>query len=167
MDCPKSFWANRGLTFETQAMVTKIMIAVDTNLLLYAHREDCEFHGLALNFMQQFSEGENRWSIPWPCIHEFLAITTHPRIFDPPSPSNLAFDCIGNWLQSPTCELIGEDQGYFEVLKRLSIQGKIAGPMIHDARVAAICIYNGIKELLTADRDFSRFSELKSRNPLT
>jgi hypothetical protein len=38
--------------------------------------------------------------------------------------------------------------------------------MIHDARVAALCLTNGIAELLTADRDFGRFSMLAVRNPL-
>jgi predicted nucleic acid-binding protein len=38
--------------------------------------------------------------------------------------------------------------------------------MIHDARIAAICIQYGVSELWTADRDFSRFAGLKTRNPL-
>jgi hypothetical protein len=25
------------------------------------------------------------WVIPWPRIHEFRAIVTHPRIYDPPT----------------------------------------------------------------------------------
>ncbi len=38
--------------------------------------------------------------------------------------------------------------------------------MIHDARIAAICIQNSVAALWTADRDFSRFASLKTRNPL-
>ena len=40
------------------------------------------------------------------------------------------------------------------------------GPLVHDARIAALCLSHGIKELLTADRDFGRFRDLKTRNPL-
>lgn len=43
---------------------------------------------------------------------------------------------------------------------------RIAGPAVHDARIAAICLQHGVSELLSADRDFSRFPELKTRNPL-
>jgi len=52
------------------------MIAVDTNLLVYAHREDSPWHDAALAKITEFAEGKSPWSIPWPCIHEFLAIVT-------------------------------------------------------------------------------------------
>ena len=67
---------------------------------------------------------------------------------------------------SPMCQLIGEGPGYFEQLKQLALKGKIKGPMIHDARIAAICLHNGVKELWAADRDFSRYRQLKTVNPL-
>jgi predicted nucleic acid-binding protein len=38
--------------------------------------------------------------------------------------------------------------------------------MVHDARVAAICIAHGVNEFWTVDRDFSRFPDLPTRNPL-
>ena len=38
--------------------------------------------------------------------------------------------------------------------------------MVHDARVAALCIAHGVTELWTADRDFGRFPDLVTRNPL-
>jgi predicted nucleic acid-binding protein len=44
-------------------------------------------------------------------------------------------------------------------------QGRISGPQVHDARVAAICQDHGVRELWTADRDFGRFPALKVRNP--
>ncbi len=142
------------------------MIAVDTNLLVYAHREDSDFHLDALNALCGLAESGVRWSIPWPCIHEFIAVTTHPKIFDPPSPLPQALKSIEAWLDSPHCEMIGEEIDYFSILKRLATKGKIQGPMIHDARIAAICINNDVKELWSADRDFSRFSTLKVRNPM-
>ncbi len=44
--------------------------------------------------------------------------------------------------------------------------GRVKGPMVHDARVAALCIAHGVTEFWTADRDFSRFPGLVARNPL-
>ena len=142
------------------------MIAADTNLLIYAHREDSDFHSQAIQVLQGLAESGARWSIPWPCLHEFLSITTHPRIFNPPSPMSLALKALEVWLGAPGCEMLGEGPGYFDVLKKLVTKGKITGPKVHDARIAAICIHHGVRELWTADRDFSRFVALKTHNPL-
>jgi hypothetical protein len=38
--------------------------------------------------------------------------------------------------------------------------------MVHDARIAALCRVNGVRELWSADRDFGRFADLVVRNPL-
>lgn len=142
------------------------MIAVDTNLLIYAHREESDFHKQAITALRGLAEGDARWSIPWPCLHEFLAITTHSRILNPPTPVPLALKTIEVWLDSPGCEMIGEGPGYYDQLKRLIAEGKIAGPMVHDARIAALCINHGVRAFWTADRDFSRFAGLKTHNPL-
>ena len=68
------------------------MIAVDTNILVYAHREDSEWHAAAYAKLARLAEGGGGWAIPWPCVHEFLAIVTHPRIFSPPTPLPAAID---------------------------------------------------------------------------
>jgi len=142
------------------------MIAVDTNLLIYAHREEMEFHDSASKALGGLIASGKRWGIPWPCLHEFISISTHSRVFDPPSPMKLALGALDAWMAVPNCEMIGEGPGYFSQLKKLAINGKISGPKIHDARIAAICLHNGVKELWTADRDFSRYTSLKTRNPL-
>ena len=143
------------------------MIAVDTNLLVYAHRVDADFHLPALAALKSLAQSGARWTVPWPCVHEFLAIVTHPRIFVPPSPVNVALDAVAVWLASPSCQPIGEGPEYFGVLRRLATQGKCAGPAVHDARIAALCLHHGVKELWTCDRDFSRFGGLRVRNPLS
>ena len=142
------------------------MKAVDTNILVYAHREDSPFHERALALLLDLANGSARWAIPWPCVHEFIAVVTHPRIYDPPSPLEVALDAMGTWIDSPMCEMVGEGPGYFGDLRKLATAARVAGPMIHDARIAAICAHNGVSELLSADRDFSRFDKLRTRNPL-
>lgn len=142
------------------------MIAVDTNLLVYAHREDSDFHAEALHAILSLAEGSRLWGIPWPCVHEFISITTHPSIYAPPTTIGVALDAMEVWLESPFCRMIGEGMGYFQRLRELAEGGKVRGPMIHDARIAAICLHNGVTELWTADRDFSRFRPLKTVNPL-
>jgi toxin-antitoxin system PIN domain toxin len=142
------------------------MIAVDTNILVFAHRKDSPFHIKANEIVTEFAEGSKPWSIPWSCIHEFFSIVTHPRIYNPPTPYPKALDQISAWMESPSLILISEAHGYWEVLKDLVDTSHTKGPMIHDARIAATCILNGISELFSADRDFGRFHRLKVHNPL-
>ena len=141
-------------------------MAVDTNLLVYAHRVDSEWHASALGKLVSLAEGRSQWAIPWPCAHEFLAIVTHPQIYLPPSTRESALASLTVWLDSPACVAIGEGPGYMAVLARLISSARVVGGMIHDARVAAVCLHNGVSILWTADRDFSRFAELKTLNPL-
>lgn len=142
------------------------MIAVDTNILIYAHREESPWHDAAYARIAELAEGRSAWSIPWPCLHEFLAIVTHPRIFAPPTPLNAALDQVEAWLESPSLVLLAETQDYWAELKSAIRGGRIAGAQVHDARIVSLCAVHGIQELWTADRDFSRFPGLKTRNPL-
>lgn len=142
------------------------MIAIDTNILVYAHREDAPWHEAALSAITTVAEGAATWAIPWPCIHEFLAIVTHPRIFRTPSPTEAAIQQVDAWFESPTLVLLAESDAYWPELRRVLSDGRVAGPLVHDARVAALCVEHGVKELWSADRDFGRFSRLVVRNPL-
>src|ERR1700733_4342296 len=109
-----------------------VMIAVDTNLLVYAHREDAKFHEEASAVLVKLAAGTERWAVPWPCAHEF----------------------------------IGEADGYLGSLAGIALAARVQGGAIHDARIAAICRFHGVRELWSADRDFSRFAAVKVRNPL-
>lgn len=142
------------------------MIAVDTNLLVYAHREDAEFHAEALSRVRALAESTAAWAIPWPCLHEFYAIVTHPRIYAPPTPPARAIDQIEAWLESPSLALLSESPGHWPALKPLLAAARVRGPLVHDARVAALCLQHGVSTLWTADRDFTRFAPLRAINPL-
>ena len=142
------------------------MIAVDGNILVYAHREDSPLHTASLACVRGLAEGRLPWAIPWPCLHEFLAVTTHPRIYSPPTPLELAVEQVDAWAESPSLVLLAEDEAYWPRLRALALEGRIAGPKVHDARIVAICLQHGADELWTIDRDFSRFAGLKIRNPL-
>lgn len=133
------------------------MTAVDTNILVYAHRRDSEWHDRANACVRGLAEGRAAWAIPWPCLHEFLAVVTHPRIYAPPSTNAQATGQVDAWMESPALVILGEPRDHWSILRRLPAAGKVSGPPVHDARVAAICIGHGVRELLTADRDFSRF----------
>jgi uncharacterized protein len=142
------------------------MIAVDTNILVYSVREDSPWHKAALTCIRNLAEGASPWAIPWPCIHEYIAVITHPRIYRPPTPLRNALLQVDYWLESPGLRLLGEGLSYWDHLKDILIAGKSIGPIVHDAHVEAICIAHGVREIWTADRDFGRFKEIRSKNPL-
>lgn len=142
------------------------MIAIDTNILVYAHRPDAPFHDAAARVLRELAEGDDAWAIPWPCVHEFLAKVTHPRIFNDPTPLERALEQLAEWLRSPSARTIGESEGYFETLSNVLVDAKTVGPKVHDARIATLCLTHGVDELWSADRDFSRFAGLRVANPL-
>lgn len=142
------------------------MIAVDTNLLVYSHRTEIPGHSVAYTAIDELREGAVPWAIPWPCVHEFIAIVTHPKIFKKATTLAQAFACIDAWRAAGNLQFLGENGSYLDQLRDLATKGKVRGPQIHDARIAALCLRHGVKELWTADRDFSAFPRLKTRNPL-
>ncbi|MFN8543381.1 MAG: TA system VapC family ribonuclease toxin [Candidatus Binatia bacterium] len=138
------------------------MIAADANVLVYAHRADSEWHDRASSQLAALAEGR----APWPCVHEFLAIVTHPRIYDPPTPVAGALAQVDAWLESPTLVLLAEGQEHWQQLRGLLAGARILGPRVHDARIAALCLGHGVRELWTVDRDFGRFPALTVVDPL-
>ena len=77
-----------------------------------------------------------------------------------------AIDQVDAWLESPRVELLGESEAHWGILREELRDGRVQGPVVHDARIASICIGHGVVELWTADRDFGRFPRLTVRNPL-
>ena len=142
------------------------MIAVDSNILIYAHRTDSPFYSAASANLRRLVEGRSAWAVPWPCLHEFYGVVTHPNRYLPPSTPAQAARQIGFWMDSPALRLITETQYHWQTLQDMLLATDIKGPMVHDARIAAICLQHGVREFWTADRDFSRFPMLNCRNPL-
>jgi hypothetical protein len=142
------------------------VIAVDTNVLVYAHREDVQWHARAVRLIADLAGGAASWAIPWPCVHEFLATVTHARIFRTPTPASAALDQVAAWCESPSLVLLAENDSYLAWLTDLIRVAQATGPKVHDARVAALCLTHGVRVPWSADRDFSLFPTLQVRNPL-
>jgi toxin-antitoxin system PIN domain toxin len=143
------------------------MVAVDTNILVYAHREEYkEIHTTCVDLLRPLAEGRQPWAIPYPCAYEFISVVTHPRVFGKPTPIAEALDVLADLANSTGFQWLAESPGYFETLRKVAEAAKVQGGRIHDARIAALCLHHGVSELWTADRDFSNFPQLKTRNPL-
>ena len=143
------------------------MIAVDTNILVYAHRRESRHHRVAGSIIRGLAEGSDAWAIPWPCCYEFLSVVTNPRIWkDNPTSPEQAWRQLMAWVASPSLRLIGETEDFPKILESFVRRPRVVGGVVHDARIAAICVAHGAEALLTRDRDFSRFPELKTQDPI-
>lgn len=141
------------------------MRVVDTNVLVYAEIRSSPCHEVARRLLVELSEGPLPWGIPWPCVYEFLRIVTHPRVYHPPVPLDLALEELGRILDSPSLVLLHETSSHPEIMTMVLRSSGVTGNLVHDAHIAALCLEHGVTELITGDRDFSRFQGLTIRNP--
>jgi len=139
------------------------VIALDTNLLVYAHRPEMADHESARSALAGL---RSSWALPWPVAHEFVRVVTEPQWFTDPTPLDRALHAVEALLGSGGGRPIGETALHWSRLADIAVAGRTARSMIYDARIAAICLAHGVEELWTADRDFGRFPSLRTRNPL-
>ena len=138
------------------------MIAVDTNILVHSHREEMPRHAEALQRLTELAEGSTPWGIPVFCIGEFLRVVTHPRLFKPPSSNEDALQALEELLASPSLRVLSPGPRYPELLAECIRSGKVVGNVVFDAQIAALCREHAVDALLTLDRDFSRFPEIRT-----
>ena len=142
------------------------MIAVDTNVLVYAHRREAKEHAVASRKLSELAAAPQPWAIPWPCVYEFFSVVTNRRIWkDAASTPAQAWLQIEAWLASPSLLLLSETDDFAKVLATLLSRPRVAGAVVHDARIAGLCLAHGVETLLTRDRDFSLFHELATSDP--
>ncbi len=137
------------------------MIAVDTNVLIYAHRRELPLHDKAVVWIEHLATGDVPWSLPVFCLGEFLRVATHRRVFDPPSTVDQAIDALSVLLRSPSLQILFPGSRFAEFLTEQIRVAAATGNMVFDAQIAAVCRENGVDRLLTEDRDFSRFPQLR------
>jgi toxin-antitoxin system PIN domain toxin len=142
------------------------MLAVDTNVLVYAHRREAQEHDVARELVRSLAEGPTPWAIAWPSVYEFFSVVTNPRIWKHAASSpDQAWAQLTAWFDAPGLNLLSEPDGFEDVLATFARRPRVRGPVVHDARIAAICVAHGVDKLLTRDRDFSLFPELTIEDP--
>jgi toxin-antitoxin system PIN domain toxin len=133
------------------------MIAVDTNVLVYAHREETPLHDLAMTRLRELVESSTPWALPVFCIGEFVRVVTHARIFRPPSDLAPALEFVAQTLGGPSARLLLPGPTFPALFAEACRAGAVQGNLAFDAQVVAICREHGVSEILTEDRDFARF----------
>lgn len=142
------------------------MIAVDTQILVYAHRRDSAWHEPARACIESLATGGPRWAIPLHALVEFYAVVTRPGLYKPASTPEQALAQVDYWLEAPTVMVLSEGAPTWQLVRSMAAAAAVRGPRIYDARIAAVCLEHGVTELWTHDRDMSRFPSLRTRDPL-
>jgi uncharacterized protein len=141
------------------------VIAIDTNIVVYAHRGETSYSQRALDLIAALAQGPAPWSIPTHCLHEFVAVVSNPKVWAQPSSPDQIEAQIEAWTSSPSFVEVAENRTSIALLIRQLRSASVKGGMVHDARIVAACQASGVRELLSVDRDFSRFTGLSIRNP--
>jgi toxin-antitoxin system PIN domain toxin len=138
---------------------------VDANILLYAVDEQSPFHAPARDWLDVALNGNRRVGIPWTSLSAFVRIATHPRAFvDPLSPTE-AWSFVTDWLDAPPVWIPEPGRGHRDILGRLLLDLDLRANLVSDAVLAALCIEHGL-EIVSADSDFARFTEVTWINPV-
>jgi toxin-antitoxin system PIN domain toxin len=140
--------------------------SIDTNVLVFAYNQDTPQHKAAQEFLQAKIGEEETWVMPWPVVHSFLRLTTHPGIMPRPLSAREASAVIQAFVELPQLQLIGESPDFWEPYKKDLLQVSARGNLVPDVQIIALLKQNGVKTFFTADRDFRRFDGIKIVDPL-
>ncbi len=136
-------------------------IAVDANVLVYAHRSESPKHATAVAKLEELARGPHQVALTWTVVYQFLRVVTHPKVFDPPSPIAAAWRFCGDVFAFPNAVLLSETERHAEVLDRLLADVRPTGNLVHDAHIASVMLEHGVRDIVTNDADFRRFPGIR------
>lgn len=137
------------------------MIAVDTNVLVYASDPVFPRHESALRAVERLAGGTAAWALPIFVVGEWLRVLTHPRILTPPSTVKQALDQVTSLLESPSVQVLMPQRRFWPILTDIMVSMPAAGNLVHDAQIAAVCLEHGASTILTEDRAFARIPGIR------
>ena len=141
------------------------MIALDTNILVYAHRAGVPEHGAAKRLIEEVAESSGGWCIPFPCVAEFWAVVTHPASTGRPSRPREARQFLDN-LVAAGAKILYPRTGAMDRLVELAVRLDVQGARIFDLQIGLICQDSGAREIWSHDRNFIAVPGLVVTDPL-
>jgi hypothetical protein len=141
------------------------MRLVDVNVLVYAFRTDAPDHTAYAAWLQELVNADETYAVSDLILSGFLRVVTHPRVFTPPTPVPTALGFVEAYRSQPAALSVQPGGRHWDIFTRLCRNVSARGNLVPDAYLAALAIESG-SELITTDRDFSRFPSLRWRHPL-
>jgi toxin-antitoxin system PIN domain toxin len=141
------------------------MVLPDVNVLVYAHRKETAHHEACRAWLESLVNGDEAYSISSLVLSGFVRVVTHPKVFKRPSSIDDALVFAEQVRDQPHCVHVEPGQRHWDIFKRLCVETRVKGNLVPDAYFAAIAIESGC-EWISTDRDFSRFTGLRWREPM-
>ena len=141
------------------------MLALDVNVLVYAHRADVPEHERYLEWLEQLVNGDEAFGLADLVLSGFIRVATHSRVFKTPTPIEQAVAFAEQLRKRPNRIRLAPGSRHWAIFLDLCRRANARGNLVADAYLAAMAIESGC-EWVSADRDFARFPGLRWRHPL-
>jgi toxin-antitoxin system PIN domain toxin len=143
------------------------VLAVDTNVLVYAADADSQFHAPCRNWLERQRARPDAWYTTWSILYEFMRVTTHPRVMRRPWSAPQAWEFVTALLASPGLGILVATQRHADVAGEVMLElPDLSGNLLHDAHTAILMREHGIARICTRDADFNRFPFLEVVDPV-
>ncbi len=142
------------------------MLALDTNVLVYAANTDSEYHFVCRQKLERWRQSATPTFLTWSIVYDFLRVSTSARVFRRPFRLDEAWDFIRILLQSPGIELLTPTSRHSAVLTETIDEGlRLASRDVHDLHIAVMLREHGVSRICTNDHGFHRFPFLTVVDP--
>jgi len=140
------------------------VILLDVNIVLAAHRGDHPHHELVWPWLDRLVDGVEDFTVPDTVWASFVRLATNRRIFAIPSGVDDAFAFLRAVRDQPNHIAVSPGERHLAIFEELCREGDATGDLTADAYIAALALEHGC-EVATLDRDFARFSRVRTRRP--
>jgi toxin-antitoxin system PIN domain toxin len=141
--------------------------AIDANLLIYASDEESPWHEAAVQRLDEAAMGPEIVHLFWPTVMAYLRIATHPAVFARPLSHAEARSNVQALLDLPHVQASGESEGFWHRFTEVADDVAPTGNLVPDAHLVALMLENGVRTILTRDRDYRKFRGITVRDPVT
>jgi hypothetical protein len=142
------------------------VIAVDANLLVYAHRAGCPEHDAARRAIEEAANDADGWGIPSACLFEFWSVVTHPSSLGGGSSPFTARRFIEALIETAGAAILPPAAALAPRCLQIAEQLDVRGPRIFDLQIGLAALDAGVTEIWTHDAGFVGIPGLKVRDPL-
>jgi len=142
------------------------MLLLDVNVWVYAHREDTSKHNQFKSFVENLLNNNSPYGVSTLIMSGFLRVVTHPKVFDPPTPIEVALQFADKITCHSDAVIVSPGSRHWDIFVDLCRNIDAKGNLVPDAYLAALAIESG-NTWITTDRDFSRFPGLDWKHPLS
>jgi len=143
------------------------VIAIDTNLLVYAHRSGCPEHKQARLAIERAATNPRGWGIALPSFAEFWMVVTHPSCVGGPTEPAKARNFLASLLETGEPKVFLPGKAFGERLIQTAADLGVTGIRIFDLQIGLLAVENGATELWTHDAGFVPISKLTVKDPLS